>query len=916
MAHELRSRLVPAQKRTLFIWALLAALLLAAALYGSGLTSVTNAQTPPTGYTFNSALPYPTGLSASLTKNNKVVLLNWTAPADTTVEGYQIQRKTNWDDDNFAIIVANTGNQKTKYRDTSITVPGVYRYRVSMVQGTEVSSSDEVLTTNVSLVEPVQEPWIGGATDPVTGVTEAGELLRLEEAVSDAVAGCLLYEIDNPRSPGWPSWETEMEGIHCVPLRDLMVENCVPQDDVALFDSRKYTVGSYADGKPAFLASHRGFINSDIGNFVRITGGTSSATDNRAGDPPVGEWDNAPIFEYLHPDSPLPNRIDFNTGQTGTAEVDSQTGLLGDTRYAVSDESAVLIANTVLKLHERVVAISQNGEYGYHYTPPANCHFYGDEADTIASADSEITLATTKFGGKDPGEDIDVFYVDMVQNVEYEAHIQGLDPTSQDAQLALAELVIPSESNHSISEIEPQMKVLDADGNELDLLLHGETESFTPDATARYYFEVQDDAYVREYMSGLYKIVVNIVGESAGDVGEGRANAQPIQADTLIPGRIGFADDSDWYSFTIGGANEAHTIMLDGDVTNHDLLINPALAIMKQNGTPLDADDQNIRDFGDYTVIELDSLGAGRYYAAVSAADHGGTGDYILAHYAEDHPGLVDHSRASVDVDTPVAGNIGGFWDRDRMDLVANGAHNYIVEIAGDHTFDASITLKSDSPNEFPYTFTKRADGKYVLAFVEGGITGLPILSEDRPVHFYLDVEANPQLTYGRDADYVASIKTDQYSLESSAQDQYPANPAGVAHAQVYLEDGQTKPMFAYMNGDDDKDGLKIHYPGIHIFRTEITGGVDVDADAVTGMALHLKNTGNGATWLNVPLRWETDANDVRTYIAGEFRLNLSQSQIDDGAYLRVYNRNPDTTVPYTMFIDRDDSSVNRDDSN
>ena len=37
-------------------------------------------------------------------------------------------------------------------------------------------------------------------------------------------------------------------------------------------------------------------------------------------------------------------------------------------------------------------------------------------------------------------------------------------------------------------------------------------------------------------------------------------------------------------------------------------------------------------------------------------------------------------------------------------------------------------------------------------------------------------------LTYGRDADYVASIKTDQYSLESSAQDQYPANPAGVAH--------------------------------------------------------------------------------------------------------------------------------------
>ena len=131
------------------------------------------------------------------------------------------------------------------------------------------------------------------------------------------------------------------------------------------------------------------------------------------------------------------------------------------------------------------------------------------------------------------------------------------------------------------------------------------------------------------------------------------------------------------------------------------------------------------------------------------------------------------------------------------MDLVANGAHNYIVEIAGDHGFDASVTVKSDSPNDFPYTFTKRADGKYVLAFVEGGITGLPryhdgthangvaIPSENLPVHFYLDVEANPGLTYGRNEDYVASIKTGQYNPDSSRQDLYPADPAGVTHAQV-----------------------------------------------------------------------------------------------------------------------------------
>ena len=36
---------------------------------------------------------------------------------------------------------------------------------------------------------------------------------------------------------------------------------------------------------------------------------------------------------------------------------------------------------------------------------------------------------------------------------------------------------------------------------------------------------------MRDYSSsGLYKIVVNIVGESAGDVGQTTTDAQPIQA--------------------------------------------------------------------------------------------------------------------------------------------------------------------------------------------------------------------------------------------------------------------------------------------------------------------------------------------------------------------------------------------------
>ena len=682
-----------------------------------------------TGYTLNTAIGEPTGLSARVTPNNKIVIINWTAPSGVTVDGYQVSRQlmplTTIDPE---VLVENSGDDKIKYRDSSITAPGNYTYWVRTVQGAEVSSAASVVTPYVWLEEPPASTQVSPhpSVDEFTQTVQ-DELFRLETSVADAAAGCLLYETDHPlNSAGSITYTTEMDGIHCVPLRDLMLDNCVPGNQVSFADGYQYTVGSYADGQPSFLFGHRGFVSSDVGNFARITGGTSSATDNREGDPPVGKWDNTPILEYYPAGSNYPNRLDFNMANTGTAEVDTQTGLLGDTRNAVSDESAVLIANSVLKLHERLVAISQNGRHGYYYTPPANCHFDGDEPDTIADADTEITLATTKFGGKDPGEDIDVFYVDMVQNVEYEAHIQGLNPTSQDTQLALGELDISQASNHSISEIEPQMKVLDASGNELVLVLHGETKSFIPDATDRYYFEVQDDAHVREHMSGLYKIEVNIAGEGAGDVGQTTATAQSIQANTMITGSIGTAADADWFRFTVGSRNEANTIVLDGDVSNHDLLINPAMAIFNPNGSLLDADKQNVRNHDGYIVVELDSLGAGTYYAGVSAANPIDTGDYILTHYTEDHPGVVDHSTASVSIDAPVTGNIGGFWDRDRMELVANGAHNYVVEIAGDHGFDANVTVKSDSPNDFPYTFTKRADGKYVLAFVEGGITGSP----------------------------------------------------------------------------------------------------------------------------------------------------------------------------------------------
>ena len=556
-------------KRTGIRWAAgLGAVALFAALAIAGLnitidTDPAQAQSPPTGYTLNTAIGEPTGLSARISPNNKIVIINWTAPSGVTVDGYQVSRQlmplTTVDPE---VLVENSGDEKLKYRDSSITAPGNYTYWVRTVQEAEVSSAASVVTPYVWLEEPPASTQVSPhpSVDEFTQTVQ-DELFRLETSVADAAAGCLLYEIDHPlNSAGSITYTTEMDGIHCVPLRDLVLNNCVPSSQVSRADRFKYTVGSYAAGQPAFLSSHIGKIWAGEYTYTSVYGQDSNTHDADA----VGQWPNDAILKYNSPGrapnitfeiSLIQNELNYETGTT-----DSDMGSSHD--QIVSD---------LTMLHERLVDITKTESYGQYYLPAANCHFNSDEADTIASADSEITLATTKYGGKDPGQDIDVFYVDMVQDVEYEVHIEGLDPTSEDARLALNELQlrISNESNHSISEIEPQMKVLDADGNELDLVLHGETKTFMPDATARYYFEVQDDAHVREHMSGLYKIVVNIVGESSGDVGQTTTDAQPIQANTMITGSIGTAADADWFSFTVGGRNEAHTIVLDGDVTNH-----------------------------------------------------------------------------------------------------------------------------------------------------------------------------------------------------------------------------------------------------------------------------------------------------------------------------------------------------------
>ena len=394
-------------------------------------------------------LPPPTDLTASDSTNNQAVILQWTAPPNITVDGYEISRqKLPYDTVNPEIVAADTGNDATEYRDDSITVAGGYRYWVRAIAGTEVGSPATVVSPYISLLAPPPP----SQPDPIptnhaTREAVLDEMYRLEAAVADAAAGCMLYETAHPFSgEGFSTYTTEPAGIQCLALRHLITDNCIIYDFADQVDRNKYTFGRYAAGEPAFLSSYIGQITLGPRSYHQREDQTSQITSSNA---PVGRWNDHALVKYRPWDTT--NRVDFSTSGHPNGIFDHVTGTI-DRSSSVDDDDEDQIESTLTKLHDRLVNISKTEWSGQYYLPPANCHFLNDEPDSVAGTsniniylremDSEITLATTKYGGKDPGEDIDVFYIDMLQDVEYEVHIEGLDPTSEDARLALAELVI------------------------------------------------------------------------------------------------------------------------------------------------------------------------------------------------------------------------------------------------------------------------------------------------------------------------------------------------------------------------------------------------------------------------------------------------------------------------------------------
>ena len=89
----------------------------------------------PTSEPVVSAPAAPTGLTAAAAHDS--VTLNWTAPAGSTVTGYQILRRQTGVDEpgDFQVHADDTGNTDTTYTDTDVEAESTYVYRVKARNG-------------------------------------------------------------------------------------------------------------------------------------------------------------------------------------------------------------------------------------------------------------------------------------------------------------------------------------------------------------------------------------------------------------------------------------------------------------------------------------------------------------------------------------------------------------------------------------------------------------------------------------------------------------------------------------------------------------------------------------------------------------------------------------------------------------
>ena len=866
-----------------------------AALIGVYATLQNNSAQAQTGYPTNQSIPKPTGLTASVSYSpGTVVTLNWSAPSGQ-VDGYQIMRRKAPGETGFSIVANNTTNTTTKYQDGSITSTGTYAYRVRTILGTESSRPSKPVTLSVEYVQPTPAPTPTHDDDVLEATRLSRDILaaevdRVADVIADSIDGCSLYEIEHPIYDGETAYATEPEGVRCLPMRHLWVDHCVPASLYARADNEKLTISSYEEGVPAFVA-HR----SNTMNFLDFTFTSSGSIPRYIGPDTepgvlglprvVDTWHDSPIIRYLGPGHE--RRFDFAVDGGSRRTYNYDTGVVFE---PFTGDIAERYTIHMAKLHQRLVDITTPGA---EYDLAPNCQFLETEASAYqeVSTSNKLTLGTFAWGGNDYGDDVDVFYVDVEQGFEYRAFVAGVDPSANRIINVSGRPTIGQPPN--LSDIEPQLQVLDTNGAEIARGDNRSWISFIPNITGRHY--VQISAPDDEERAGVYRVTVEIDGEGTGDFPADDTTMGVLQSNGSTNGSI-TTGDVDWFKLVIGNRAKPHTLVATGSLTAGAVAEPPGLIVYKANGNVL-VDDRDAFTVDGQRVLEFVPPQNGTYYVAVLSIPHGRTGDYTLYHHSDDRPGLLPQSpiQTIMNLDLPGEGTIDGSWDRDAYYMELDNQHNYTVEIVGDPNLtdqpDFQLEFVKENTGDPDFTLTERDDGSYLLAYVQD--TGVGYSGASRmPTGATEQIAIYTVVTLGdmTPADYTVSLSTDQYQVVTTT-DIHPGIDANGAITGGVVRynfnptfDGATGTMEGALQGNGDEDIFTVTAEnGYFMFDFDVQG----DEDTVVGMQIWVHH-GHG---------------NIADFPIAAGELGIPTGGLSTGSYLYVKNVHPDTTLEYTLNI-------------
>ena len=200
--------------------------------------------------------PAPQNLTAMVNEDG-LVTLNWDAPDDDSVTGYQIlRRRPTMDEDALVVYVKDTGSAETTFTDTDAT-GGIRReYRVKALNAAGLSE----WSNHVNVDPPEREANAPATGAPaITGTTRVGETLTADT-----------------------SGIADEDGLDDVSFTYQWIAGGA---DIAAATGATYTLADIDEGKAVKV---RVFFTDDAGNDETLTSGATEAVEARPNSPATG----------------------------------------------------------------------------------------------------------------------------------------------------------------------------------------------------------------------------------------------------------------------------------------------------------------------------------------------------------------------------------------------------------------------------------------------------------------------------------------------------------------------------------------------------------------------------------------------------------------------------------------------------